>query len=567
MTGLVDHDLDTYRQIVAEEERRKTEALRLYEPNKFQAAFHDSMAMERILMAGNQVGKSLAAFVELARAVTGQDPHDRYPKRDGVAMIVSYDEKSIGTNVHRYLFRPGQFKIIQDLVTKEWRTFRPWLPEDAARVHDAKPAPPLIPKRMLKGKVAYRRAGTKIISQFELVNGWTVLVFSSKSDPAGGFQADFALIDEDLHISDWYDETLARLSIRSGRLVWGALPLAHNDAMTTALIRAEEQTGKPDPQVEVFRATVFDNPYLDKRTRDRNVAAWKAKGEDVYRKRALGHMILDSWLMYPMFDKRFHSAIKHTDDGPRLKVQAAITDNRGMPPADWTRYMVVDPGFSVCAVGLYAVPPPDQFGDHAVLYKLLYLRNCIPTMFGEAVERVCRGFNWEDFLIDMHGAKLRGAAEKNTLELYSDELKKRGVMSNKSGFSFNPTSDDTRSRADSFREWLATRPDGTPKFMYVPQECEDFEREIRNFKKNKDARTGHPSDDANRRQPCHAVETGEYAAAHGLPYVQPKRATVVLTSDDRVGIAEKERAKWRSMLHRRPGQRNHIHLGANGVSA
>jgi hypothetical protein len=509
---------------------------------------------------------SLAAFVELARAVTGQDPLNRYPQKDGVAMVVSYDEKSIGTNVYRYLFRPGQFKIIQDLVTKEWRTFRPWRPEDAARAREAKPAPPLIPKRMIKGKIAYRRKGTRIIAQFELVNGWIVLVFSSKADPAGGFQSDFALIDEDLDKSEWYDETLARLSIRSGRLVWGALPLAHNDAMTTALIRAEEQRGKPNPTIEVFKATVFDNPYLDAATRERNVAAWKAKGDDVYRKRALGHMILDSWLMYPMFDKRFHSVVKHQNEGPRLPVQQAVTDNRGMPPANWTRYMIVDPGFSVCAVGFFAVPPP-AIGDHAVLYDLLYMRNCIPTTFGEAVEKKTRGFNWEEFIIDMHGAKLRGADEKNTLELYTEQLKLRGVQSNKSGFSFTPASDDTRARADQFREWLATRPDGTPKFMYVPQHCEDFEREIRNFKKQKDARTGHPSDDANRRQPCHAIETCEYAAGHGLPYVEPKKVVAKLTSDELVGAAESERAKWRRMMHHRPGQRNHVHIGPRGVPA
>ena len=569
-TTFLQHDLDQYQAILAEESRRKTEALSLYEPNKFQAAFHDSMAMERVLMAGNQVGKSLAAFIELGRAITGQDPHGRYPLKDGVAMIVSYDDKSIGTNVYRYLFKPGNFKIIQDLVTKEWRTWKPWLPEDAARFKETKPAPPIIPKRMLKGKPAMKRKGTRVLAQFELINGWTVLVFSSKSDPAGGFQADFALLDEDLHISDWYDETLARLSIRSGRLVWGALPLAHNDAMTTTIARAEAEVGKPNPQVEVFKATVFDNPYLDVATRDRNVAAWKAKGEDVYRKRALGHMILDSWLMYPMFDKRFHSAIRHKEEGTRLKVQEIVTDHRGMPPATWTRYAVIDPGFSVCAVGFFAVPPPegeDAVGDHAVLYDLLYMRNCIPTTFGEAFKKKTEGFNWEDFLIDMHGAKLRGAAEKNTLELYSEQLQLRGISSNKSGHSFSAASDDTIARADSFREWLSTRPDGTSKFMYVPAHCEDFEREIRNFKKDKDARTGHPSDKANRRQPCHAVEVCEYAAAHGLAYVPPKKAVVALTTDERVGIAEAERAAYRRNMNRRPGQRRHVHVGSRGVSA
>src|SRR3972149_1588114 len=69
---------------------------------------------------------SLAHFVEIARALTGQDPYGKYPKRDGLAVCVAYGERHIGTVIHRYLFRWGAFKMIRDLGSGDWRTYRPW---------------------------------------------------------------------------------------------------------------------------------------------------------------------------------------------------------------------------------------------------------------------------------------------------------------------------------------------------------------------------------------------------------------------------------------------------------
>ena len=83
-THVTEHQKEEIREIVAEQLRRKCEALRLYEPLPFQERYHASGAKEVLIQAGNQVGKSLAAFVEDARAATGQDPHGKYPKEDGI---------------------------------------------------------------------------------------------------------------------------------------------------------------------------------------------------------------------------------------------------------------------------------------------------------------------------------------------------------------------------------------------------------------------------------------------------------------------------------------------------
>ena len=67
---------------------RKVEALKLYRPNPNQEEIHKCRASEVLVIGGNRSGKSLCTFVEDARAVTGQDPFDKYPKKDGVLVII-----------------------------------------------------------------------------------------------------------------------------------------------------------------------------------------------------------------------------------------------------------------------------------------------------------------------------------------------------------------------------------------------------------------------------------------------------------------------------------------------
>ena len=120
------------RRILAEVARRETEALRLYRPMATQQAFHESHANERIFYGGNQVGKTLAAAVEVARAITGCDPYGKYPKTDGICYAVGKDGRHIGRVLYKKLFKPGAFQIIKDLETGKWRSALPGV-DDAQR--------------------------------------------------------------------------------------------------------------------------------------------------------------------------------------------------------------------------------------------------------------------------------------------------------------------------------------------------------------------------------------------------------------------------------------------------
>ena len=76
-----------------------------------QERFHQSHASERLVIGGNRSGKSCCSFVELARAMTGQDPYNKYPKENGIAMCVGRNWQHIAAVMHRYLVASG---FIQD---------------------------------------------------------------------------------------------------------------------------------------------------------------------------------------------------------------------------------------------------------------------------------------------------------------------------------------------------------------------------------------------------------------------------------------------------------------------
>jgi hypothetical protein len=549
------------RLLYEERARRRIESLRLYEPLPFQDRFHSCNAKEALIQAGNQVGKSLCAFVEDARAATGQDPYEKYPKENGIMVCLGMDEGHIGRTIHKYLFRQGAFKIIKDLESHQWRAWKPWIEEDWARKDDAQPAPPLIPERFVK-RFAWKKRAQHVFEVCELTNGWTIYAMGSKGEPAQGFQADLVHIDEDLERPEWYDEMIARLTMRDGKLRWSALPHSKNDALVNLAERAEDESKDENPSTVVIRATIFDNPFMPESVKEENIKRWKKKGEDEFRKRALGEMITDSVLMYPTFSKDVHNAVKF--EGPRHPIQQMLTDNLGEPLDGWCRYMVVDPGHSICAVTFWTIPPP-SLGDFVICYDELYLQQCTADKFGDAVARKAYGKTFQAFIMDAHGGRIReiGSGVLPRIQ-YSKQLEARGISSVDTGYGFLPGSDDIKGREMKLRDWLQIQPTGYPKMMVSIEKCPNLTREFYRFKKK--TINGFVTDEGNRRGNCHAIETCEYAAAHGLKYITPsappKRETVV----SRIIQARKEREQKRRMNNslRNGGSRSYINLGPTG---
>jgi hypothetical protein len=497
------------KEMQAELASRRIEALRLYRPTSQQEEVHQCKASEVLVLGGNRSGKSLCTFVEDARAVTGRDPHGKYPEKDGILVVVGKDWKHIGLVVYPLMFMAGAFKIIKDEQTGEWRAYDPTT--DAHRSKDAKPAPPLIPPRMVSKK-SWILKSARYIQSCQLVNGWQIYFFSSEGEPPQGFSANRVHIDEDVNNGDsWVPEMQARLSDRKGVLCWSAMPHSRNDALLGLAERADKEVevGRENPDIVKYQLRFLDNPHIDSEEKRKNIERWSALGVDVLRMRAEGEFISDSILCYPTFSIHVHG------------YERGDLPNNVVPP-DWCRYVAIDPGHAVTAA-LFAAVPPDE--SMLLIYDQLYIRQCNAITFGEKMAEKCRGQAFYAFLIDMHGGRLREIGSgRLPVELYTEQLKSREVASQTTGHSFLAGCDDVQARMAAVQNYLHIRPEGTPTLRVLRSSVPDLERELKRYKKKTQLVAGSyiVTDQPNTRGEVHACQCLEYLCAYRPRYHRPK---------------------------------------------
>jgi hypothetical protein len=547
-----------YRKAVAaanELANRKIEALNLYRPTEIQDQYHRSTAVEVLFQAGNQVGKSLAGFIEDARAVTNQDPYNKYPS-EGTLIILGYKESHIGKVVYPYLFRSGAFKIIRDLETGLWRTYRPWVPQDKAREKEAKPAPPLIPNRFIK-EISWAKKNRQIFSEVKLTTGWTIMAFSSRAKPDQGFKADLAHIDEDILDESWYGELMARLTMRNGKMRWTALPHNENDALTRVAERGIDQEqlharGGPEPSTVIVRATIYDNPHMTDEARRTNVERWKAVSDAEFRKRALGELVTDSVRMYPTWSKDSH-AVQHYGDAYGGLFKDYIETKR-IPP-NWCLSMIVDPGHATCAVLFVATPP---IGETHLVYDELYINQSTALIFGQEVEKKVRDKTFQRFIMDAHGGRLTSMETGlRPQESYEQQLKERNILCVETGFRFQAGVDAIQYREEILREHLSFTPSGVPRIVFDFDNCYNLDKEMKRFRKVK--KNGYITDKGNRVE-THLVECLEYFVAGDTEYVQPPAPRKSLTESQRRVKAFLDRQRMK-----RGRNANTVILGPQGI--
>lgn len=527
MMDATEHEKREFLKMAREAANRDKESLRLYEPLPFQKAYHECHAKELILAKANRAGGSIAGFVEDARAVTNQDPHGKYVEKNGICVCLGYGENHIGRVIHKFLFRPGAFKIIRDNETGLWRTFRPWPDEeggDKSRIAEAEEAPPLIPPRFIED-FHWDSRGARVFTRCQLTTGWEIYALNSAGDPsqAQGFDVHLYHIDEDTAQAGWYEEAIGRVAMTSGKIRWTALPHSKNDDILNLMERAEDQKDLENPTTVCLRASMFDNPYYPKESREANIRAWADQGEDVVRKRAYGDLVIDSVLMYPTFSKYAHDIVcpdRSRETPPQRLWRAA----NHCPPANWCRDLVLDPGHTIAAVLFLATPPPGM-GKFHVCYDEAYIHQCTSVKLAAEVKKRTQGYQFERFIIDAHGGRLTDFGSGiRPQQQYESEFLRNGIRCNSTDNYFIHGSDDIQGREESLRQWLRIQPDGCPVIYVDTQRCPNLVREMMRFKK-KQQRIGSNMitlDEANRKGQCHAVESLEMAAAHGLEYVAPK---------------------------------------------
>lgn len=485
--------------------------MRLYRPTDLQQEFHNCPASETLVIGGNRSGKSLCTFIEDAWAVTGTHPVEgKYRKEGGNLIIVGANWKHIGLVVVPYLFKAGAFKIIKDKTTGEWRAFNPMLLGDKEREAQAKPAPPLIPPRMIKN-MSWLLKSAGYLNSCELTNGWTIYCFSSEGDPPQGFQADRVHIDEDINNEQWVPEMQARLADRKGRFCWSAMPHSKNEALTGLNERAEQQEAKENPDIKKFVLKFLDNPHIDSQEKQKMLSRWAAIGDDVLRQRAEGEFVVDSILVYPSWHMSVHGYDRDT------------LPNREVP-ADWCRYAIIDPGHAVTAVLFGAVNPEN---NTLLLYDELYIRECNAIKFAQEFAKKVSRQNFYAFLIDAHGGRLTDIGSgKSPQEQYTEQLRELGISSEVTGSSFIPGCDDIQAGLHAVRNMLYIRPEGTSKLRFLRGALPNLEREMKRYKKKVQyvAGTTVVTDEPSKRGDFHLVDCLRYICAYDPSYHRPPQS-------------------------------------------
>lgn len=482
---------------------RKLESLNLYEPLTHVEPFHASQAPERTLRGSNRSGKTLAAAVEVARAVTNRDPHKKYPMEDGRAYLVAYDGKQVAEVLYRKLFRAGAFRIIKDQKTRLWRAYRPWDAEDEARFRETKPAPPLIPPRYVKS-AAWENKTQQIPTIIRLTTGWELSFFSSNASPPRGVDLDLLWFDEEI-VGEWYVEGSARLLDRRGKFLWSATPQNGSEQLYDLSLQAADQEDQDEPRVIEFFMDLDANPHISQK--DKQIFASKLTSDEDRRIRIGGQFAVVSFKVYPEF-----SMITHGCD-PFL-----------IPP-DWTLYMVTDPGRQVCGVLFAAIPPPShELSDRIFIYDELYLKNCSAQTYGEAVKRKTDGRRFFAFIIDHHGGRVSEVGSGTTVEFqYSEALKDNDVSSQATGHGYIWGSDDIPGGIEKVRSLLLIRQEGAPRLQVFRGPCPNLEWEFLRYKWRR--RNGQLIDKPDDRND-HLMDTLRYLAAYEPVWHAPPKVGI-----------------------------------------
>ena len=470
-------------RLIAERYRRDQEAMRLYRPMPMQAAFHRSLASERICRGGNRAGKSVCAAAEVASAATGVALSDNtgerlpfwYPKDEPIRIwVIGYDEKHIA-RIYRKLFWPDQFRIIKDAATGEMRAWRPWEESDKARESETKPAPPFIPARFYDPKdIAWDGKNKQVFTIVRLKNGTSIEAFPSGGVPGQGEPVHLIWIDEDIQIPDQVDEWQARLSdargfpapLTGGRLIWSVWPHTRNSALLSMSKRAKAQKDRKNPDIEEWVLTMSGNPYVDENEKRKRIEGWGAKSSALVRSRDQGEFILDEFLVFPQFNIDVHGI---PSAGRPDKLEQFLRNRGFQVPVEWTNYLILDPGHRQPCVLLAAVPPPHDFGDQVVIWDEVYEPKINANEMAEILVPKVQGRAFEAFIIDWHaGRRTQEGVGLTIKQIYTDAFEAAGVVTKTGKCHFQNGSDDVNARNLIVADWLAPQKDtGYPKLRLL----------------------------------------------------------------------------------------------------
>ena len=395
--------------------------------------------------------------------------------------MIGYGEKHIGQTFHRLLFQPGLFEIIRDEVTGQWRAYQPW--RDYQRRSERKPSPPLIPKRMIESW-GWKNKAIRHFEVCRLTNGTELYSYTSIGEPKMGDPVDLIWIDEAIKFPKHYSEWQARISDRKGRIIWSMWPGRVNSAVINLHIRAKKQKGKSAPDVEEVQIAFSHNQFIDDEEKRKRLEGWSP---DEVRSRDYGEFVRGNSQVYPTFSRAVHETPcenQELDDD----ADKALRSNGFVPPPDWSRFLILDPGHSHPGCLFAAVPPP-RLGNCGVIYDELYLPNSDAKEIAQACLPKMLGTSFQTFIIDFHAGRQTPMGFSMTVaEQYASQFDQAGLFSSNTGSRFQWSSDDVDAGIDMVRLRLRPVKGKRPWLRVVARSCPNFLQQIELYEKTQDGR-------------------------------------------------------------------------------
>lgn len=469
---------------------------------------------EQLVCESNRGSKSFTAACKMAAVARdvplttwdGKQIDCRLPHHRGIPLtlwIIGLQLNHIGDTMFRLLFEEGQFQMIQDPKTHAWRTFRPWEKWDAEHSHKTKPAPPLIPPHEIdQDSWVWENKGARQFAKVTLRNGTRLHAYPSSGDVKKGDPVHGIWMDELIRYSEHYPEWIMRLTDYEGFLLWSTMIYRNVSALNALMDDAQrqlEEVERGERQREKLTATVFKfkqggNPYLKQSRIETNREILERFGDDEIKMRIDGGSIFDSTLIYPYFDKKTHAAIPdgkppeepHKDWDNLARVLHSLG---GLPPADWTHELIIDPGAQKPAVLFCAVPPQNWtdaqgkewrlWGAHAkpfyVPYDEIYGQRYSwqgSNSIADVIQQKMRGIRFRRFIIDMHAARQTSmAGGMKYRDIFSQEFERRGIESDETGFGFTAGLDQFSVRSRIVDGWMQPLQSGKPQLRIVTKRC------------------------------------------------------------------------------------------------
>jgi len=510
--------------------RKRIEALQLealvrYVPLPHVADFHESRKRKTILDGSNRSGKTHATMIELARAVTGTDPYEKYPKRNGFALVVAYDQDHVANPLWSKLTQEGQIKLIRDEHTGQWRSVRPdpnnprrLDPYDEAYREKWHDAAPMLPPRVIK-HVAYDDAGKDVPRLVELVTGWKILFRASGGEPPQGIALNLALFDEELkHSPKWLNETIPRLCEDGAKFIWGATPLSGG----RPLLMLRQEADRGSRFADRYTLLLRDNPYFSDEAKEFFAAGLTDDAERAAR--IHGEYRLLGRVVYPSYDAM---GVHGCDPFP--------------VPAHYCRYCVLDPGTQNLGCLFLAVDPEQT---HVWVYDGFQLPKTHSREWAFEVKRRSEGHRFQAYIIDKRAGRQHpfGANSEglNVAQQYWRMVQEIGIEPAQTGplGGFFPGSDDVAAREEALRSWLALRGAGhcvnTPVLQVFRGVLPELDKQIA-FAETISA----VSDKRSQEYEENLLECLEYGAAFGPQYFKPP-SLAQLTAPDPVVAAMRQ---------------------------